>query len=194
MNQLSNPLQNIIDEASKKAASSEIKEISRRHSYKSNNTDKRFILADISGSMGESVGSVTKYDLLKKALGDPIIDWTSQQLISFNSFPESTTPATLPLPSANTALHRAIDYILPEKPSFTLIITDGQPDDEQAALDAADKLTGIIDVLFIGKDNDVDAIAFLKKLSARNGGKIFVRDLQKTKSLPASALQKLLSR
>lgn len=194
MNQLNNPLQAIIDAASKKAASSQIKDTLNRHQQKGNSSNKRYVLADISGSMSESVGSATKYDLLKKALGDPIIDWTAQQLIAFNSFPEPATPATLPQPSANTALHRAIEFIVPEKPAYTLVISDGQPDDEQAALNAADKLTGIIDVLFIGADNDYEAIAFLKKLAARNGGKMFIRDLQKTKSLPATALQRLLSR
>lgn len=191
-NEISNPLQQIIDAASKKAASIESKKITQRHAQKSNNSGKRFVLADISASMLESVGSATKYDLLKKALSDSLIDWKSQHLIAFSSIPEPCTSSTLPLPSGNTALDRAIKYISTEKPAFTLIITDGQPDDEQSALGAADDLTGIIDVLFIGRDNDFNAISFLKKLSARSGGRMFVRDLIKTKSLPSAALKKLI--
>ena len=196
MNQLpSNPFQAIIEAASKQAASALTTDTLHRHQQrKQNTTQARSVLADISGSMDESVGATTKYALLHKALSDPSLDWTHQQLIAFNSIVETVShPSLLPQPSGSTALHRAILHIVPNRPIYTLVISDGQPDDKQACFAAADQLTGVIDVLYIGSDTDFEAIAFMRMLATRTGGRVMVRDLTKQPTLPPSVISGFLN-
>jgi hypothetical protein len=190
MNELTNPLQKLIDTAAKSAVSKKVTETVQRHSFKKNCTDMKFILADISSSMSESVGHATKYELLRKALQDNTIDWSARRLIAFSAFAQDVNPGNIPPPAGNTALHIAIAHITTYNPCHTLIISDGRPDDEQEALKQADLLTGIIDILFIGNENDHEAISFMRKLAARSGGNTHINDLKKEKTLPI--LQKLL--
>jgi Mg-chelatase subunit ChlD len=194
-NQLINPLQALIDAASQKAASGKIEKVVARHqSRQQATTNNRFVLADVSGSMSEMAGNYSsKIELLKKALSDPSLDWSTQQLVAFGSFPENIShPSLLPRPAGGTALHSALDFITPNQPQHILVISDGQPDSRDAALKAADKITGKIDVIYIGPDDDFEAIRFMYELAGRTGGRVVVNDLRKLpKQLPAT-IQKLL--
>jgi len=193
-NQLVNPLQAIIDAASKQAASNKMASLVQRHTARQTNTgDHRYILADISGSMDENAGAETKFVILRRALQHPTIDWNSHRLVAFHSFPEEiASPAQLPSPTGGTALHLALDYIAAHNPAYTLVISDGHPDNAVAALKAADKVSGRIDVLYIGPDGDLDAIRFMYQLAGRAGGTVTVRDIRKEKTLPATTIAGLL--
>jgi len=192
--QLSNPIQQLIEAASKQAASKKTTAVLARHQERSKaqGTD-RFVLADVSSSMSESAGAQTKIALLRRALSDPAIDWNAHRLVAFHSFPEEiATPYELPMPQGSTALHRALEMIEQEKPAYTLVISDGQPDDKKAALAAADRMTGKIDVLYIGPDDDYDAISFMYQLAGRTGGRVMVRDIVKERQLPPGTVAGLL--
>lgn len=194
-NQLINPLQALIDAASQKAASGKIEKVVARHqSRQQATTHNRFVLADVSGSMAEMAGNYTsKIELLKKALSDSSLDWSTQQLVVFGSFPEKIShPSLLPHPAGGTALHTALDFIAPSQPIHILVISDGQPNSRDAALKAADAISGKIDVIYIGPDDDFEAIRFMYELAGRTGGRVVVNDLRKIpKQLPAT-IQKLL--
>lgn len=133
------------------------------------------ILTDVSTSMAEAAGATSKYEILKTALRNVWPSALNARLIAFDSLPEFLAdPQSLPLPRGSTALHLAIEAAQSLHPGRTLVITDGRPDDKQAALDAADKLTGRIDVIYCGPDGDIDAISFLQRLARSTGGSCVV--------------------
>ena len=192
--ELANPLQSIIEAAAQTAASTKTSDLLRRHAMRTGNAGStRFIMADISGSMSDTAGAETKFAMLRRALQHPSIDWNSHRLVAFHSFPEEiATPAQLPSPTGGTALHLALDYIAAQHPSYTLVISDGRPDNAVAALKSADKVSGRIDVLYIGQDDDIEAIRFMYRLAGRSGGTVTVRDLKKAKALPPATIAGLL--
>lgn len=55
--------------------------------------------------------------------------------------------------------------------SPTLIITDGEPDSEADALAAAAEITGRIDVIYCGREDNRRAIDFLSRLARSTGGR-----------------------
>lgn len=61
--------------------------------------------------------------------------------------------------------------------SATLVISDGSPDNATTALGLAAQFRGVIDVLYIGPENDVEAIAFMRELAAAGGGRLRIEDL-----------------
>lgn len=139
--------------------------------------DASLVLADVSGSMSESAGTTSKYEVLQKALGYALSP--TDTLIAFAATPERVAgPTELPRPSGGTALHLALGEAAGEHPARTLVISDGKPDDEEAAMEAARTCPGIINVIFCGPDDDTEAIAFLRRLAAVGGGRIIIRDLR----------------
>ena len=52
-----------------------------------------------------------------------------------------------------------------------LVISDGQPDNEQRALEVAGTFSSPINTLHIGPETDIRGKAFLDRLSAKSGGK-----------------------
>lgn len=195
MTNIINPLDAFIQEAAKVKTDTTITKVLTRHQQRqsANSTIESIVLADVSSSMNEMAGNESKIEILKKALSDAKIDWTTQKLIAFSSFPQPVgQPCDLPMPNGGTALHKAIEYIYDYKPKRTLVISDGQPDSEQLALSAADLLTGKIDILYVGPDNDHQALAFMYKLAARTGGTIMTNDIMKEKKQLTSKIKALL--
>jgi hypothetical protein len=152
------------------------------------------ILADVSGSMAESAGSRTKHALVREALQEvwPLLEL--RRLLAFASaVVELGDPGVLPSPAGGTALHLALDAARILSPAKTLVISDGQPDDESLALAAAEKLPGVIDVLYCGPDSDTEAIAFMHRLARMGCGRVVVRDVVKDSRLHlASTARELL--
>ena len=57
------------------------------------------------------------------------------------------------------------------KPRKTIVISDGQPTDNEAAiLDVAARMTGAIDTIYCGPENNYRPIEFLKRLAKDTGG------------------------
>lgn len=164
MSDLVNPLQALIDQAAQvNPKTNAVKAYAQRLDPK-DTSGKTLILLDISGSMSESVGSTRKIDLLRRALNRTLK--RDEIAIAFNSVVEVLfTLLMIPEPQGGTALHSAIAHGVRLRPRHTLVVSDGQPDDERQALAEAKKLTGTISTLYIGRDDDEKAIAFMAKLA-----------------------------
>lgn len=169
---ISNPLQSLLLQAAKQMPSGEMGKVQRRMI---NATDAVIVLADVSDSMGEKVGAKRKIDILQSALTQVWPTLPTGRLIAFSSVPEFLAdPSSLPSPSGSTALHFALQAAEGFRPRQTLVISDGRPDSEDAALEVADRITGRIDVIYCGRDEDTQAIAFLQRLARLSGGRCIV--------------------
>lgn len=126
------------------------------------------ILADVSSSMANDAdGGMRRIDVLRDALHGVAFD----RLLAFSHcVTEVATAEQLPSPSGNTALHLAIKAAHAHKPGHTLIVSDGEPDDENKALAEASKLPGRIDVVFCGPESNTIARSFLMRLASLGGG------------------------
>jgi hypothetical protein len=94
----------------------------------------------------------------------------------------------LPDPDGSTALHRAIEHVAPLHPSPLIVISDGEPDDARAALDAACGLRCVIQTFYCGDETNRAAIAFLRDLAlcSRGGvGRMRIGNLAKPEQLVA---------
>jgi len=169
---LTNPLQALIGQASEQESLGEVSKLRQRQQQA---TSEIVILADVSSSMSEVAGGKTKIEILREALSHVWPDCPNAHLITFSSLPAfMMSPNDLPAPSGGTALHLAIEAAQPLRPGQTIVISDGQPDDQNAALAAANSLTGRIDVIYCGPDSDLEAIAFLQRLARSTGGQCVV--------------------
>lgn len=165
---IANPLQSLINQAGKQESAGEASRLRQRQQAAG---DAVVILADVSDSMAESAGGKSKYQVLKDALRQVMPNAPKARLIAFSSLATfHSDPQSLPAPSGSTALHLAIESAQGFCPRRTIVISDGRPDSEQMALDAADRLSGRIDVIYCGPEEDYQAISFLQRLARSTGG------------------------
>jgi len=142
------------------------------------------ILADVSSSMDERSGRRSKIQVLAEALDGLWAELPGARLIAFGSTAsEIASPAELPSPSGGTALHLALELAALSRPAKTVVISDGRPDHESAALAVADRLSGVIEVVYCGPDSDQQAIVFMYRLARAGGGRVFIRDVVRDPSL-----------
>ena len=176
MSNLTNPLQALINQAAKLPKTGEVERYAERINY--DPTAPTIVLLDVSGSMDETVESGDrKIDVLRKALARPLspgefafaFSSLCQQIQGFEFIPE---------PSGGTALHYALETIAPHRPKSTLVVSDGRPDNGLAALQVAHQLTGTISTLYIGPDDDLEAIAFMQRLARQGCGRSDVCDIR----------------
>ena len=83
---------------------------------------------------------------------------------------------TIPEPQGSTPLDLAIIFAKDQGANHLLVVTDGEPNSEEAAFDAARAFGGPIDTFFVG-DPGGRAPKFLAELSAMTGGTASVSDL-----------------
>ncbi len=119
-----------------------------------------------------------KIDILRKSL-----DWKLGEreiAIAFSSSCQMLKSlAAIPEPQGSTAMHLALQKSQLYNPRHALIISDGIPDDQIAAISAAEQLSGVISTLYIGLDSNKEAIAFMKKLARLGCGSANVCDISK---------------
>ena len=173
------PLADIVRKAMESKNSGKVQELREAEQKRLDLAAKRMkgasseilIVADISGSMEESIGglSVTKHQHLEIALADIRRTHPSAKVIVFNSFVQLFTGTKVPCPTGATNLAGALEFAQSFRPKKTVIISDGLPDDEQAAKKEAGKLTGVVDTIYCGPDGH-PAIEFLRSLSNSTGG------------------------
>jgi hypothetical protein len=141
--------------------------VTQQHERRFRQAAGEVVLLDTSGSMGAFVGNQRKIDILREALDYALLG--GEYLIAFASFPRPIAlPDDLPVPAGGTALDLALEMAAARSPRHILVVSDGQPDDEDAALAAAAMLTGTIDVIYCGPDTDHAAIG---------GGRVVVHDM-----------------
>lgn len=135
------------------------------------------ILADVSGSMADLVESGRrKIDVLQQALDAVKSETPSARIVAFATIAQACV-GPLPAPEGGTALHRALQIASTLSPLRTVVICDGQPDDAPAALTAAKEVSGVIDTIYIGRDDNQKAKAFMSELARRFGGRDFAGDI-----------------
>lgn len=181
---LANPLQAIIDQAAKTSTVTGATSVYRERLDRAGNC--RVVLADTSGSMNELAnGGRKKIELLREALDQVVTD---ERVILFSDLPGEVHRLDIAAVEATggTRLDLALELAAGMRPRHTLVISDGQPNDQASALASAQRLSGIIDVLYIGPETDYEAIAFMRRLAGVGGGSAVVHDVgQHTQLGPA---------
>lgn len=133
------------------------------------------ILADVSASMGGPAwGGQRKIDVLRQAVAGAM-QQTGAKLVAFSGSVRNVD--TVPEPESNTNLAAALKHVKDMDPGVTLVISDGLPDNEAAALSVARAFRGAIDVLYIGPESDTAAIAFMRRLAASADGNVRTHDV-----------------
>jgi hypothetical protein len=122
------------------------------------------ILADTSGSMSELAGSRRKIDALGEILRTLPRNGVCRSF-AFDSVTREVDGNSLPEPSGGTDLARALSHIAPLRPKTVVVISDGLPDDQAAALAAARQLNCRITTYFCGNERDTSGIIFLRALA-----------------------------
>lgn len=96
-------------------------------------------------------------------------------------------------PDGGTSLHLALEYAAEKMVGQTVVFTDGEPSDQAACLKAAEKIPGIVHVIFCGDTGEKAAIKFCEKLSRNNGGQSIFKDILKGETLLCSEVYSLLA-
>jgi hypothetical protein len=136
------------------------------------------LLLDTSSSMTSPVGAKRRIDVLAEILTAVLPATPNVRLFSFNTVVTELEHAVtehgihLPEPSGSTALHRAIVQVASLHPSPLIVISDGEPDDARAALDAACSLGCVIQTFYCGDETNRAAISFLRDLALCSRGGI----------------------
>lgn len=140
------------------------------------------LLLDTSSSMSLMVGptanSPSRIDELRKvATGFP-----NTRQFHFGSHCRELTPGeSIPNPAGGTNMYHAFNVLKNHGVQHVIVVSDGDPDDEIAALEAAQGLK--VDCCYVGPD---PAPEFLRTLAQRTGGKYnrssltMVRELSST--------------
>jgi hypothetical protein len=177
MNDLSHPLQALIRRAAGTLPAATGESARYRARIDSAGTTT-VLLADCSSSMAEAAGGRTKAAILREALDSVWPDCPGAVLIAFGSTAQAVgSPSELPSPAGGTALHLALEAATAHRPRRSVVISDGRPDSEDAALDAAAGLPGLIDVIYCGPDSDATALDFMRRLARTGGGRVVIRDV-----------------
>lgn len=132
-------------------------------------SDAVVIVCDVSTSMDEHAGALRKIDILRDALKSVVLQYPGARILAFSSAPQWSS-ANLPEPSGGTALHLALRLAATLRPAGTVVLSDGEPDNDDMALEAAEQMTGKIDVIYCGPDSNKKARNFMYRLARRGGG------------------------
>jgi hypothetical protein len=153
------------------------------------------LLLDTSSSMAEPVGSRRRIDVLGDILRQIVPTAPGARLIAFSSTVREIEPgAPLPEPGGSTDLAAALTYIGSLQPQRIVVISDGEPNEPDAALAAARALGCAIATYYAGGERNHAAVAFLRALAWCSGdglGDTRIADLRDPQKL-AGELQRLL--
>jgi len=137
------------------------------------------LIADVSASMRGR-----KYDRLKASIRDMVNRKALLLAFSWRTW-WCETADDMPRPEGDTDLAAALLVAAEKFPAKVIVLSDGVPNDEQAALRAADRIPGVISCAFVGDDDDRAGMEFMRKLARVGGGDVIHRDLGKIASIEA---------
>lgn len=152
-----------------------------------------WLLLDTSGSMGESIGGGKKRIHGLRETAQALQSERAMPIIQFGNGhePSVITNERIPDPCGGTPMALAIDLAIAQKAGRIVIISDGCPDSQGAAMESAARFGGRIDVVFVGRPGEYGE-SFLKKLAESTGGESFTGDLSKPKEI-SSGIMRLLN-
>lgn len=155
-------------------------------------TRRAIALCDVSASMTErdAPGGQRRIDALNEILRLLQAENPTLRLIAFS---DAARYAALPLPhpGGSTALHDALDFAAPiASGAAVALISDGEPDDEAAALAAARRFPAAVNVFYCGPEGGPGQ-DFLRRLAQATGGQYQPVSLAPAQALPA--LRRVLS-
>lgn len=141
-------------------------------------------IVDVSGSMAahDSRDGMSRYDVacdelaaLQNSLPGKIA------VISFSDRTKFCPNGTPGLPSGTTDLAGALKFArVADVPGMRfIVISDGEPDDANAALREAAKYKNRIDTIFVGPERNPHGRDFLECLAKASGGQAIIADLAK---------------
>lgn len=135
------------------------------------------VLIDISGSMAatDSRGGKTRYDVACEELRNIQASHPGQVAVIAFSCDVQFCPGGTPPPYCISSTNLADALVFArtaDVPSIRfIVISDGVPDSERAALAEAKKFKARIDTVFVGPEGDVEGgRAFLQRLAQASGG------------------------
>jgi uncharacterized protein with von Willebrand factor type A (vWA) domain len=187
--EIQHPLLDIVNRALKSKATGPAAKLQER--FQNAGSDV-IALCDVSGSMWDFVGSTgtSKFDHLVAALKDVVKGFPKLVIVAFSSRAAKATVQDLEEEQlakrgqmagrytvapfdhlgGGTAMGFALEFVAHNwNPRKTILITDGQPDNENHALAAVELLTGAVDTIYCGPDAD-PAVDFLRRLSRAGAG------------------------
>jgi Mg-chelatase subunit ChlD len=150
---------------------------------------KAVLVCDVSGSMasmdaglGRAGGEIrerrSRADACAEELARLMVKFPGKTaVVAFNTTPTLALGGRLPLPDGGTDLAVALDYVRellePEASGITVIVlSDGLPDDEAAALAAGRKLVRLrarLETCYIGPETEHEGQRFLARLASLSG-------------------------
>jgi len=173
------PLLNIIERLQAGRIQNDITKIEARMHDAS---DTVVVICDTSSSMLSYVGSSkkSKLDMLKDALTDIMNNFPKVQAYAFSNMVWKINRDEVQALKAygTTRLDAAFQHIAPLKPRKTILISDGCPNNRDAATAMAAALTGTIDIIFCGPETDTTAIQFMESICKLSGGRKIKWDME----------------
>jgi hypothetical protein len=149
-------------------------------------TRRSLLLVDCSGSMTYATATgERRIDALRKVV-DEIRKTHNVPVASFGHKGNNVALVndSIPEPGGSTPIDRAIAFGQAQEATHLMIVTDGEPNSEAAAFDAARAFGGRIDCFFVGDPNTRGA-QFCAELAKLTGGSADVADLSQTKHITA---------
>ena len=141
-----------------------------------------------------ALGEQRRIDVLSTILKHVLLP--GMQLIAFNGQVHALDHGQrMPEPSGGTLMHLALEHAGRLSPRRIIIISAGEPADDQATLAAARALQCIVSTFYCGEEDDRAAVSFMKRLAlcSKGGvGRPLIADLRKPEQL-ASELRLLLT-
>ena len=163
-------------------------------------TENVSLLLDCSGSMDERMrNGQRRIDGLREVVSTVQSKRTTQMIMfgphqakAVHILEQMSSPVVffadeIPEPGGMTPLAEAIDFARTAGAGRLLLISDGGPNNEHLAMEAARNFGGRIDVCFVGDAGDPGSI-FLEELARLTGGSQFEGDLSDPKALAGSVM------
>ncbi len=159
MSNLSSKFQQIINAASKLSPTNNNSLSYFAQRINNETSNNIVILIDVSGSMQATVeNGIRKIDILRKAVDRPLAE--KECVVTFsNRAVILPNLQSIPEPMGNTDLCLGLEAAKQYNPSLLLLISDGSPDDKSAAIALAKTMACRINTLYIGEDDNYEAIA-----------------------------------
>jgi hypothetical protein len=138
---------------------------------------KAFVMVDVSASMGvkdiDATGTKSRYDAACEQLANLQKENPGEIAVGCFSQRAEFCPGGVPVfMYSMTDMVAALRLMkMADGAGIRLIlISDGEPNDEESTLKEARKFSSKIDTIFVGPETDQTGRAFLKKLSQATGG------------------------